>query len=450
MAMIMPRAVSGTAVVKFAFGAFTALVLAGCSDSIERFSNNYNNPSDQDPVYTASVPHTYKKKAAIKHWAPAAPADSSDNNDQVTETPITPPYQPKVAANDYANSYKQAYQAPAVAAPAYQAPAVTQPSYQQPKLAYNAVKTPQVPADPTYDNAPPAPQLAAAPKLKVLDDDASTNAPAAVADAAATKVTMKPGMTLYGLARSHHLTVQQLAAANNIKPPYIVPPGRELTIPSSAAAAQATAAQDDQPAQAPAAKPKLKQLAVKKVKADDQIAQSDAAEPITDGDAKTSATPMAKKPAPLALPKEQNATVATSDTPAEANPQLALRWPLHGKIISGFGPKENGLKNEGINIAVPEGTNIQAAEGGVVAYAGNELKGYGNLVLIRHEGGYVTAYAHAAKLLVKKGDIVKRGTIIAVAGQTGAVQSPQLHFEVRKGATALDPQKFLGSSTAMN
>jgi murein DD-endopeptidase MepM/ murein hydrolase activator NlpD len=108
------------------------------------------------------------------------------------------------------------------------------------------------------------------------------------------------------------------------------------------------------------------------------------------------------------------------------------------------------MKNEGINIAVPEGTKIQAAEGGVVAYAGNELKGYGNLVLIRHAGGYVTAYAHASQLLVKKGDTVKRGDVIAMSGATGAVQSPQLHFEVRKGATALDPTTFLNSNTAAN
>ena len=86
----------------------------------------------------------------------------------------------------------------------------------------------------------------------------------------------------------------------------------------------------------------------------------------------------------------------------------------------------------------------------MVAYAGNELKGYGNLVLIRHTGGYVTAYAHAKELLVKRGDTVKRGDVIAKAGQTGAVSSPQLHFEVRKGATALDPMKHLASATAMN
>jgi murein DD-endopeptidase MepM/ murein hydrolase activator NlpD len=128
----------------------------------------------------------------------------------------------------------------------------------------------------------------------------------------------------------------------------------------------------------------------------------------------------------------------------------ALRWPVRGKVISAYGSKPNGLKNEGINIAVPEGTSIRAAESGVVAYAGNELKGYGNLVLIRHDGGWVTAYAHAKELLVKRGDTVKRGDIIAKAGQTGSVSSPQLHFEVRKGATAMDPVKYLSDSTASN
>jgi murein DD-endopeptidase MepM/ murein hydrolase activator NlpD len=108
------------------------------------------------------------------------------------------------------------------------------------------------------------------------------------------------------------------------------------------------------------------------------------------------------------------------------------------------------LKNEGINIAVPEGTSVRAADTGVVAYAGNELKGYGNLILIRHPGGYVTAYAHAKELFVKRGDKIERGAVIAKAGQTGSVSSPQLHFEVRKGATALDPMKYMASTTASN
>ena len=120
-----------------------------------------------------------------------------------------------------------------------------------------------------------------------------------------------------------------------------------------------------------------------------------------------------------------------------------FRWPVRGRVIAGFGPKPNGQQNDGINVAVPEGTPIKAAEDGVVAYAGNELKGYGNLVLVRHSNGYVTAYAHASEILVKRGDPVKRGQMIAKAGQTGNVAAPQLHFEIRKGSTPVDPMPFL-------
>jgi len=95
---------------------------------------------------------------------------------------------------------------------------------------------------------------------------------------------------------------------------------------------------------------------------------------------------------------------------------------------------------------VPEGTPVKAAEDGVVAYAGNELKGYGNLVLIRHANGYVTAYAHASELLVKRGDAIKRGQVIAKSGQSGEVASPQLHFEIRKGSTPVDPLQFLNGA----
>ena len=109
-----------------------------------------------------------------------------------------------------------------------------------------------------------------------------------------------------------------------------------------------------------------------------------------------------------------------------------FRWPVRGRVITGFGRKPSGEQNDGINVAVPEGTPIKAAEDGVVAYAGNELKSYGNLVLVRHANGYVTAYAHASEIMVKRGDTVKRGQIIAKAGQTGNVDV---------AATALrDPQ----------
>jgi murein DD-endopeptidase MepM/ murein hydrolase activator NlpD len=123
-----------------------------------------------------------------------------------------------------------------------------------------------------------------------------------------------------------------------------------------------------------------------------------------------------------------------------------FRWPANGRIISAYGPATNGQQNDGINIAVPENTPVKAAEDGVVAYAGNELKGYGNLVLVRHPNGYVTAYAHAKELLVKRGDQVKRGQVIARSGQSGNVNAPQLHFEIRKGASPLDPTKFLNGA----
>ena len=137
-------------------------------------------------------------------------------------------------------------------------------------------------------------------------------------------------------------------------------------------------------------------------------------------------------------------TVVKTTEPSGAMP--SFRWPVRGRVIAGFGSKPNGTQNDGINLAVPEGTPIKAADDGVVAYAGNELKGYGNLVLIRHTNGFVSAYAHASELMVKRGDTVKRGQVIAHAGQTGNVTSPQLHFEIRKGSTPVDPTQYLGGA----
>ena len=144
------------------------------------------------------------------------------------------------------------------------------------------------------------------------------------------------------------------------------------------------------------------------------------------------------------------AAVAATETPvktAEATGALpTFRWPVRGRVVTGYGAKTNGKSNDGINVAVPEGTPVKAAEDGVVAYSGNELKGYGNLVLIRHSNGYVTAYAHASELMVKRGETIKRGQIIAKSGQSGEVGSPQLHFEIRKGSSPVDPLQFLNGA----
>ncbi|WP_417670455.1 peptidoglycan DD-metalloendopeptidase family protein [Roseibium sp.] len=176
-------------------------------------------------------------------------------------------------------------------------------------------------------------------------------------------------------------------------------------------------------------------------------------------------------PTPSAAPKRDTATprvaVATPSQPvqrearptepiqrpqvvASADPQDTsgpnFRWPVRGRIISDFGTKPGGTRNDGVNLAVPEGTPVKAAGNGTVIYSGNELKGYGNLILVRHEDGWVSAYAHNSKLNVKRGDKVLRGDVIANAGATGSVSQPQVHFELRKGNKPVDPLRYLPKS----
>ena len=132
--------------------------------------------------------------------------------------------------------------------------------------------------------------------------------------------------------------------------------------------------------------------------------------------------------------------------PAGAAPALGsavFAWPVNGQVIAGFGSAHNGERNDGINIATPMGTPIHAAASGTVSYSGDELKDYGNLLLIKHPGGYVTAYAHADQLLVRSGDTVTKGQVIGYAGRTGDVSTPQLHFEIRHGTTPVNPGSYL-------
>jgi murein DD-endopeptidase MepM/ murein hydrolase activator NlpD len=126
----------------------------------------------------------------------------------------------------------------------------------------------------------------------------------------------------------------------------------------------------------------------------------------------------------------------------------AFAWPVSGTVISRFGGKADGSRNDGINVAAPRGTPITAAENGVVVYAGNELKGFGNLLLVKHADDWMTAYAHTELLTVKKGDTVRRGQTIGRVGSSGNVTAPQLHFEIRRGSKAVDPLQHLGKQMA--
>ncbi|MEI9997199.1 MAG: M23 family metallopeptidase [Rhizomicrobium sp.] len=158
--------------------------------------------------------------------------------------------------------------------------------------------------------------------------------------------------------------------------------------------------------------------------------------------AKPNSTPAwynaANNPAPAVQP-------VTYAPPAGA---LAFGWPLAGTVVADYGSNVSGERNAGIDIAAPVGTPIHAAASGQISYAGNELRGYGNLVLIKHDDGYVTAYAHADRITVNRGDHVEKGQVIGYSGQTGDVTSPQLHFEIRKGVQPVNPRSLLAASRA--
>jgi murein DD-endopeptidase MepM/ murein hydrolase activator NlpD len=249
--------------------------------------------------------------------------------------------------------------------------------------------------------------------------------PVAAASAPPSVHVVNHGDTLLSIARRNHVSAAELARANGIEPSAKLKLGMKLNVPGAKTAAVAPVAQ---PAVVAVAQPVAASMApatkVATVTSDpQQKARLAQATTVEDTSAET---PVKAAEATGALP--------------------TFRWPVRGKVITSYGAKTNGKSNDGINLAVPEGTPVKAAEDGVVAYSGNELKGYGNLVLIRHTNGYVTAYAHASELLVKRGDTIKRGQIIAKSGQSGEVASPQLHFEIRKGSSPVDPLQFLNGA----
>jgi len=253
--------------------------------------------------------------------------------------------------------------------------------------------------------------------------------PVAAAAAPSSVHIVNRGDTLMSIARRNHVPVAELAKANNLDQSAKLSLGMKLTVPGSKSAAVAPVAQPvvaAVPAQpvAPVAAPATKMAAA-------------------------GGPPQAARLASATtnVAEEKPVVEQASIKPSEATGALpTFRWPVRGKVITSYGAKTNGKSNDGINLAVPEGTPVKAAEDGVVAYSGNELKGYGNLVLVRHSNGYVTAYAHASELMVKRGDTIKRGQIIAKSGQSGEVGSPQLHFEIRKGSSPVDPLQFLNGA----
>ena len=256
-------------------------------------------------------------------------------------------------------------------------------------------------------------------------------------------LTVEAGDTLSHIALRYGVEAIAIIALNDLSHPYWLRTGQRLVLPRTA---HVVARRGETPARVTPGEPVRTVIAVPTPRIDVEPAPPLQAEPAPPGSSRSNGSRVARAeqeatpptPTVYALARRSN----SADVPLPPTRNTFL-WPLEGRVISGFGSKPGGKHNDGINIAVPIGSEVRASQNGVVAYAGNELRGYGNLVLIRHDGGWMTAYAHNDSLLVGKGDVVQRGQVISRSGRTGSVSRPQAHFEIRRNGEPQDPLRLL-------
>jgi len=252
-------------------------------------------------------------------------------------------------------------------------------------------------------------------------------------------ITIQRGQTLSEIAHSYHVPTRVIAEANGLSPPYLIQVGRALVIPGAGPSHLAAAPPSV------AALPPVQQPALQATAAPNS--PSVAAEPLAPPAALHEAQPAPEAAPPAASAAPPRAVPESPDSSSAAPPPAAgsgaFLWPVRGHILATYGSRSDGTHNDGINIAAPRGTAVQAIDAGVVAYTGNELRGYGNLVLVKHTNGWISAYAPCDAILVKRGEKVGRSQVIARVGSTGNVSEPQLHFELRRGQHAVDPREFL-------
>lgn len=241
-----------------------------------------------------------------------------------------------------------------------------------------------------------------------------------------TDVVVARGDTLYSLSRKYSVPVNDLAVMNNLTPPFNLTVGQKIRVPNLARVSVEQVRTDDV------------KVAVKSTNATVQT------QPQQKRDAKTIAEKVGAEKKVVATPVKKISSDPTKKLPKiNARSSSKFSWPVRGKILSNYGAKSSGLFNDGINIGATRGTVVKAAENGVVAYAGNEVKGMGNLIIIQHEDGWMTVYAHMDSMVVRRGARVSVGQQIGTVGKTGKVDSPQLHFEIRKGTKAYNPTQYL-------
>ena len=229
--------------------------------------------------------------------------------------------------------------------------------------------------------------------------------------------TVAKGDTLYGIAKKYDVDITSLSKLNGLSQPYAINEGQVLALPDS--------------------------VNVNHKTADAHGVTSSYSYKTQTAQATTKTSAPAQKTAAKATSANKKVTQTAQRKTVSTYRQSKFIWPVNGSVVSNFGVVGKGRRNDGINIKAPLGTAVKSADKGTIAYAGNELKGFGNLILVRHDDGWITAYAHTDKLLVKKGQRVVRGEKIATVGTTGGVNSPQLHFEIRAGKNPVNPTLYL-------
>lgn len=452
-----------------------AALAAGCSADVTRFdSANFNLNDPPDAVAQSAPPERAHSDypSAVTHSTPRGPYGAGAGSVDVAALPEPAPSAP-VARPYPENSWQKSptgapseHSAPSYAAAATETHAPASASHSPGETIevktgdtlYGLSKRHGVSlAELMSANGLTSPNLKPGQKLLLPSANAPvrsaprkavaaapvTSSPASPEAAAryGSTYTVQPGDSLYKIARANKVNFAELQQVNGITDPRKVMPGTVLKIPGASSVATASTTPTLPPAavaeaestpSAPLANATSTQPTV--INAGKQVAALD--------DTKSDAIPI-----PSSSAKSDKVANAEPQAQSQAQAQVGdsskLRWPVSGRVIAGFGGRPDGTHNDGINLSVPLGTDVHAAEAGVVAYAGSELKGYGNLVLLRHDNGWVTAYAHNDELLVKRGDKVRRGQVIGKAGKTGTVDQPQVHFELRQGSKPVDPTPFM-------
>lgn len=274
-------------------------------------------------------------------------------------------------------------------------------------------------------------------------------------------VTVEGNKNVYSVAHQYNVSMRDLIVLNNLQPPFVLKNGQKLVLPAgangTAVASPLVPPSEMAPPPGPAGTVAVEQSTLPPIENAPVIMGT----PVSPAQTRYANTPKPAATSPNGTPTAETLTTpspnrAVSTTagvtnedvasiaPSQAQPSAdapagSFVWPVQGPVISGFGPKGQGLNNDGVNIGAPKGAPVVAAAAGIVVYAGNEMKGFGNLVLIRHQGGWVTAYAHLDRVLVAKDAVVAQGDMIGTVGKTGSVDKPQLHFETRYEGKPVDP-----------